>query len=46
MDEDGTGGKIMIRGRVPRGFFAWFQARQRSDRAHHEMLKRCFFEER
>ena len=46
LDQGEAQERVMIRGRVPKAFFAWFAEQQKADWKHRKMLSKCFFEER
>jgi len=45
LDEDGAQSRVLIRGRVPKAFFEWFEQQQKVDWKHRKMLNKCFFQE-
>ena len=45
-DERAANQSIIIRGKVPRAFFDWFERQRQTDWRHKKMLDNCFFEER
>ena len=46
LDEARAQKRIIIRGRVPRAFFNWFENQVGTDGRDRKMLSNCFFEER
>ena len=46
LDEDRAQKRIIIRGRVPKAFFNWFENQVETNGHHRKMLSKCFFEER